>query len=71
VHIQRLGPDQAAQVDIELLNKLTPITLNQRFGVSDQGGLPPKNSDVREVRSVYDAPLVVGLKFARSAVERP
>jgi len=32
VHVQRLGPDRAAQVSVELFDKLTPNVTNQRFG---------------------------------------
>jgi len=69
VHVGGLGQIGLPKVDIESVKKPTPITQNQRFGVSNQGGLPPEHSNVRGVGSSIQHPQVVGRKLVGSAVK--
>ena len=64
-----LGQIGLPKVNVQLVNKLTPIVVNGQFLECDQDRLPPKHSDVREVRSCIRQSLAVSHKLARLAIE--
>ena len=64
-----LGQIRLPKLDIELVNKLTPITTNRWFRVHNQYGLTPKHSDVREIGCSIRHPWAIGRKLVRSAVK--
>jgi len=45
----RLGKIGLPKLNIELVYKITPITPNQRFWVSDEDGFPPEHDNVGEI----------------------
>src|SRR5882724_1138722 len=50
-HVFRgLGQIGLPEVNVQLVDKLNPITPNRWFGVCDQSGFPPEHGDVGEVR---------------------
>src|SRR5882724_9042806 len=67
--LRGLGQVGLPEVNVQLVDKLTPITLNRQFRVCDQSRLPPEHGDVREVRGSKGQSLVVSCKLVRPTVK--
>jgi len=64
-----LGQIGLPKVSVELVDKLTPVIMNQQFVVCNQNQLPPKHGDVGEVSGSIKHLLTVSHKLVRLAVK--